>query len=297
LLLLKPAYFKEKTPLFCFLINLGVLTGYVATMVVLPDPTATLCLAFPWLVGIAFTLIYGCLFLKTWRIFSILRASQKLQRVQLSNGYICRLIGLYFLVEAIYLIIWTVVEPPKVELVDMINNEQQLQCNSKHYVLFWGLFIGYKFCWMVFGVVMAIRTRFIYEKFNESKQIYYCIYNAVTVIIVAIPLLAVLSNIPYALVILEVIIILLICTFTLVCLFFNVWLKIFSSNEDDFMSGLRNRQLGGSHTTSTKSLNTYNTKTDLTTETRKIDAALSSYDSSPSLTTTFPTSFTDTISN
>lgn len=156
--------------------------GYGAAATTLPKPTDNLCIAFPWLVGGAFTLIYGyallacfhintihsCLFLKTWRIFWILRASQKLQRMNLSNWYICRLIGCYFLVEVVscfgfvclsefvffdawkvFLIIWTLVEPPIAKLVDVIDDQQQLQCTSKNYSVFWIVFLGYKVAHML----------------------------------------------------------------------------------------------------------------------------------------------------
>jgi len=244
LLVMKTEHYKEKTPLFCYLINIGVIIGYMAAIVTLPQPTDNLCGAFPWLVGIAFTLIYGCLFLKTWRIYWILRASKKMLKTNLTNWYICRLIGAYFLFEVIYLVIWTLVEPLHAEKVNVVNNQQQYQCTSDHWGIFWGVFLGYKMLWMIFGACMAIRARFIFDKINESKPIYYCIYNAVTVLIVGIPLIAALNNIPYALVILEVVIILLICTFTLVALFFNVWMEILVGEEDEFITGLRKRNIG-----------------------------------------------------
>jgi len=243
-LIAKPAYYQDKTPFFCILINVGVLIGYIAAATTLPQPTDSLCAAFPWLVGIAFTLIYGCLFLKTWRVFWILRAAQKLHKVKLSTWYICKLIGLYFLFELTYLVIWTVADPLKAEYVSVIDNQEQLQCNSKNWGTFWGVFLGYKFLWMLFGALMAVRTRTIFEKFNESKQIYYCIYNAVTVLVIGIPLAAVLMTIPHALVILEVVILLLICTFTLVCLFFSVWMQILFKDHDDLIDGIRKRNFG-----------------------------------------------------
>lgn len=88
---------------------------------------------------------------------------------------------------------------------------------------------------------MAFRARHMFDKFNETKQIYYCIYNAVTVMTVGVPLIAVLNNVPYALVTLEVVIIVLISTFTLVALFFHVWMKLLFGDEDEFISSLRKR--------------------------------------------------------
>eukprot|EP00026_Physarum_polycephalum_P001225 Phypoly_transcript_01226.p1 GENE.Phypoly_transcript_01226~~Phypoly_transcript_01226.p1 ORF type:complete len:1171 (+),score=110.04 Phypoly_transcript_01226:319-3513(+) len=237
----KPAYYYEKSPLFCKIIHIGVLAGYGAAAIQIARPTNALCLIFPWLIGASFTLVYGCLFLKTWRIFCIIRMSKKMQKVSLTNLYICKLLSIYSAFELVFLIAWTVIDPPKVHLQNAVNDQKILQCNSKHYKLFWSVFLGCKFLWVVFGVVMAIGSRNMVAKFNESKAIYYCIYNTVIFAIICIPLQGVLANIPNAQVVIVVALIVIIYTFTLVALYFNIWMKILAGDDEFTASNLRHR--------------------------------------------------------
>ncbi len=37
----------------------GVMLSYVSALTVLPRPTDALCLAFPWILGVSFILVYG----------------------------------------------------------------------------------------------------------------------------------------------------------------------------------------------------------------------------------------------
>jgi len=193
-----------------------------------------LCIGFPWLLGLAFTLVFGCLFLKTWRMWGIMRAVQQLKRRALTNMYVLKLLSLYFAIEVIYLIVWTLIDPPRAEYITLIDGKsQQLQCVSlKFGFLFWGIFLGYKIAWMFFGAYMAIKTRGIFEEYNESHQIAFSIYNCMAVAIVSIPLGLVLRNISSANVIITIAAIMLVFTATLISLFGKIWLKILFGEEE-----------------------------------------------------------------
>jgi len=231
LILTKTEYYLDKSPLFCKIIHFGALVAHIAAAGLIMEPNDRYCTAFPWLVGISFVLVYGCLFLKTWRLFWIVRASEKLQRVSLTNIYIIKLLGFFFAVEIVFLIIWTTMDPPQATLSRMINNKKQIQCNCKYEMLFWGIFLAYKCVWLLFGVGMAIGSRNMVERFNESKQVYYCIYNITVVCIICLPLLVLLGNVPFASTVIQVVELALMFTFTLVALYFDIWMKILTSKS------------------------------------------------------------------
>jgi len=237
--LIKMPYFKSHSVVFCALIKVGAFMGYASALVLLPTPTNALCAAFPWLLGVSFTLVYGCLFLKTWWIWRIFRSAQKLQHLSMTTWYICRLLGLYFSIEVAYLVVWTVIDPPRVRYVELVDGTMELRCMVTHDI-FWFVFIAYKGAWMIFGAVLAVLTRNIFSRFNESKTIAFSIYNSVVVVIVAIFLGITLENIPGVTIVVEVMAILLNFTFTVVALFLGVWLEIISTEESVFSLFSRN---------------------------------------------------------
>lgn len=52
------ASFSALGTFFCGVLLLGVLTSYVGTLMLLFKPTDSLCMAYPWLMGIAFVFVY-----------------------------------------------------------------------------------------------------------------------------------------------------------------------------------------------------------------------------------------------
>ncbi len=86
----------------------------------LPEPSDGLCLAFPWLLGIGFTLVYGCLFIKTWVLYKVWRNAEQFKKTTLTPGFILKLIGFYLGVEIVILIIWSVIDRPKPVFVSIL---------------------------------------------------------------------------------------------------------------------------------------------------------------------------------
>eukprot|EP00026_Physarum_polycephalum_P010194 Phypoly_transcript_10347.p1 GENE.Phypoly_transcript_10347~~Phypoly_transcript_10347.p1 ORF type:complete len:388 (+),score=30.88 Phypoly_transcript_10347:1-1164(+) len=221
LLIVKRELFRKQGIVYCALILLGVLCTFAAALTTLPTPTNHLCMAFPWLLGLGFTLVFGCLFIKTWVLLLIFRSAEKLQKMKsltLTVAYIARLIISAVLIEVIFLIIWTTVDPPKAELRLTLEHNLQLMCTRTN-PAFWAVFIGYKGLWLVAGVVVSFMTRNIREDYNESKNIVLAIYNCFVIMVVAVILAFILPNVPAAIVLIQVVAILVAFTFSLVVLF------------------------------------------------------------------------------
>lgn len=59
---------------------------------------------------------YRCLFIKTWTLYRVWLDAEKFKKTQLTPTTIIKGIGAAVLVEIIFLIIWTVVDPPQATL-------------------------------------------------------------------------------------------------------------------------------------------------------------------------------------
>jgi len=158
-------------------------------------------------------------------------------------------------IEAIFLAVWTVLDPPRVHYVKVVNNSLEPQCNTKH-ITFWGIFLAVKGAWLIFGAVLSILTKNIAKEYNDSSSIGYAIYNNVLLGAIAIPLGILLGEIPGGRLTVEVVIICLAFSFTMVVVFFKIWHRIILPDKIPMntLAGMRNKRSMAS-TSSLKSSN------------------------------------------
>lgn len=245
------AAFAKHGSFYSAVILVGVFLSFISALIVLPEPTDNLCIAFPWFLGVGFTLVYGCLFIKTWTLYRVWLDAEKFKKTQLTPTTIIKAVGVAVFVEVIFLIIWTVIDPPQATLHEMVDKKYMLQCKTKD-ITFWAVFIAIKGGWLIFGSILSILTRRIMREFNHSASIAYAIYNIFALLVIGVPLAFTLEDIPGGQVIIQVAVIVIAFTFTTVCLFFNVWYRIFVPLETTIsMSPARDR---GTHS-STRSQN------------------------------------------
>eukprot|EP00026_Physarum_polycephalum_P000095 Phypoly_transcript_00095.p1 GENE.Phypoly_transcript_00095~~Phypoly_transcript_00095.p1 ORF type:complete len:2248 (+),score=271.90 Phypoly_transcript_00095:220-6963(+) len=222
--------FGKHGPFYASVIIIGTLFAYAAALVLLPRQTDALCVAFPWLLGVGFILTYGSLFIKTWALFNAWHAATQFKRVNVTPRMIIQVIGLCLLVEIIFLIIWTVVDPPKLRLHKLVDSSYQYQCESKH-PTFWIIFCTVKGLWLIFGAVLSVLTRNVTIEYSESKNIAYAVYNDLLLSIIAVPLALALRGVPNGTLIIEVGVIVLAFAFTLFILFYGTLHEIFFPKE------------------------------------------------------------------
>jgi gamma-aminobutyric acid type B receptor len=227
----------------------GILMGFASAAVLLPKPTNELCVAFPWLLGVAFVLVYGCLFIKTWALYRVWSKAVKYQRTNLTPGYIVKCLSLGLSVEIVFLIIWTVVDPPRASNVTVVNNTLERQCDTDH-PTFWIIFLAAKGVWLVFGAVLSILTRNIAKENNESTTIAYAIYNITLLLAIAIPLAMLLNEVPGGRLVIEVVVIVMAFTFTMIVVFFGIWHRIILPEKVTSLSDVKH---ASKHTTDSSS--------------------------------------------
>ncbi|EFA83094.1 G-protein-coupled receptor family 3 protein 5 [Heterostelium album PN500] len=219
--------FRYSSPLFCCLIILGSLFGFISILTLLPEPNDALCTSFPWLLGYGYVIMFGTLFTKTWRTWRLFANARKFKIIKISNKMIFSVVGAFLLIESAFLVIWTIVDRPKVSAEPIYRNgEAQNQCVTDS-LAWWYVFCLSKVFYVIVGVFLAYKTRDVVDSLNESKPISMALYNMVFVMLVAIPIGFLLTDYPTAVIVIEVVAILLAFTATVGLLFLpKVWLIV-----------------------------------------------------------------------
>uniref|UniRef100_H2ZKW4 G-protein coupled receptors family 3 profile domain-containing protein n=1 Tax=Ciona savignyi TaxID=51511 RepID=H2ZKW4_CIOSA len=173
------------------MILIGVLLTFMLTFFFCFKPTKALCVMRRLSTGLSFTIIYSAVLVKTMRISFIFNSLGK----KLIKDYkkllrpMPQLILALVLtaVEVFLLIIWFVMQPPKV-LKTRSNHHvvDYLQCEGmiSHYLII-GLL--YPILLVLLCTYYAIKVRKVPTGFNEAKHIGFAVYTALVICIAQIP--------------------------------------------------------------------------------------------------------------
>jgi len=158
--------------------------------------TTVICIARIWVVSLGFTLMYGGLFVKTWRVWKIFGQvkNNSLNKANpISDGQLFGMLGVLLTVDIIILIMFTLwhegtwVYPPVLGTVAPVSN---CAYNPVWPIVF---ILLYSCAILLFGVFLAVSTRYVVTTFNESKYIGFSIYNCAFMALIAIPIIALVS--------------------------------------------------------------------------------------------------------
>eukprot|EP01121_Diplochlamys_sp_Union-15-3_P013982 TRINITY_DN4418_c0_g3_i2.p1 TRINITY_DN4418_c0_g3~~TRINITY_DN4418_c0_g3_i2.p1 ORF type:complete len:409 (+),score=36.95 TRINITY_DN4418_c0_g3_i2:52-1227(+) len=187
-----PAYFRYRDPLFCQLILLGSLVCYASVFVLIPEPNTVLCTINVWFIGLGYILIFGCLFVSMWRLWRIV-GYKKLKVRAIKRVVLFRALALFFLIEIIYLSLWTALDIQRSGFPSSTKNLIYV-CKSKNDNIWWSVFVAYKALFLGIGIFLSIKTRNFAVQFNDSKRVSLTIYIMMLALIVIAPLSFALSN-------------------------------------------------------------------------------------------------------
>uniref|UniRef100_A0A6P7EZK0 Probable G-protein coupled receptor CG31760 n=1 Tax=Diabrotica virgifera virgifera TaxID=50390 RepID=A0A6P7EZK0_DIAVI len=104
---------RAASPVLLRVIALGAFFIYSTMIVMYPKPTVYTCTARVWLREIGFSLTYGALMLKTWRISVIFRV-RSAKAVKITDTNLLKRLGVILTIFTAFLIIRTLVAPPVV---------------------------------------------------------------------------------------------------------------------------------------------------------------------------------------
>jgi len=225
---------RYATPLFCVITLCGILTSLAGLATQLADPTDALCMINFWLMGAGFMLTFGSVFVKSWRIWRVLTAAQKLERQIISQGVLGGIVGVALLLELIFMAIWQGVDPLKVTQVDISGSDTQYKmacrANSDGFLVAWIVYKGFS---MLIGLFLAFKVKDSFREFNESKGMVGSIYVVSLVVFFCIPLGFGLRGYPNIELVIEAIGILFAYTGVLIALFWDKFRVIVLKDELD----------------------------------------------------------------
>eukprot|EP01099_Mayorella_cantabrigiensis_P006313 TRINITY_DN522_c0_g1_i2.p1 TRINITY_DN522_c0_g1~~TRINITY_DN522_c0_g1_i2.p1 ORF type:complete len:927 (-),score=187.83 TRINITY_DN522_c0_g1_i2:216-2996(-) len=185
----KRKVFRAASLFFLRLVLLGAAIGFGANLMVVLPVSKSSCVIYSWLSWIGFTLVFGGLYAKTYRIWKIFTNS-KLEVLQLGDGKLLQTTLAIFSIDGILMILWHSIDTPYVTTTGKYYEDGKTAeyCTSEHenvwltlYLIpFFGLLIGLSF--------VSFRIRNLQSKFNESKQLALAIYHFTFCFIVSLSL-------------------------------------------------------------------------------------------------------------
>ncbi|XP_064117998.1 LOW QUALITY PROTEIN: uncharacterized protein LOC135223490 [Macrobrachium nipponense] len=164
---------RAASPALLRIIILGAFFIYCTTLVLYPIPTIITCTLRVWLREVGFSLSYGALMLKTWRISVIFRV-RSAKAVKITDLDLMKRLGIIVGVFAVFLGIRTVVAPPQVIVSMTADDLKAFLCSTD----WWDhAFTAMEMMFLVWGIRLCIMVRKAPSEFNESKFISMAIYN------------------------------------------------------------------------------------------------------------------------
>ncbi|XP_072016016.1 gamma-aminobutyric acid type B receptor subunit 2-like [Amphiura filiformis] len=154
---------------------------------------------FIWFLALGFSLSYGALFSKTWRVHRIFTSKKVSQPTGIQDQHLYGQVALLGIVDVIILTIWVGVDPlsyremngPPAESPDnedVLLIPVHISCTSNAQSYFLGVVLVIKGLLLVFGAFLAWETRHVlYPGLNDSKWIGMSVYTVVIVSFTGLP--------------------------------------------------------------------------------------------------------------
>ncbi|GMH56450.1 hypothetical protein TrRE_jg10491 [Triparma retinervis] len=170
---------KSSQPLFCIVYGVGCSMICIQMLFYLGEATNFSCGMRYWLFNIIFTLSFGALFAKTWRVWRVF-SNTHLKKIRLTNMDTLRVMFMLLFVEVICLSLGQISAPfePTEELVEFEVGRFLTQTVCKSSTSEWALLtMAYKVVLVIIGCYLSWTTRNVDSAFAESKYIMLAIYQ------------------------------------------------------------------------------------------------------------------------
>ncbi|EDV28625.1 uncharacterized protein TRIADDRAFT_20304 [Trichoplax adhaerens] len=147
------------------------------------------CIAYGWILCFGFTLSFGSLFSKTWRVYRIYSTGYK-KKIIIRDKRLLLWIIVLAIIDTCLLLLWMYLDPVTVKIVesqpktnpfenpDMRIRYKTVICYNSQKAIWLGIIYGYKFLFLLFGAFLAWETRNVHiRELNDSRYIGMSVYN------------------------------------------------------------------------------------------------------------------------
>ena len=187
------------SPIFIYFQFFGFILGLSTVFLWTGEPTDVQCGLRPWVAPIAFVLIVGPMFAKTYRIWKLFSGKGFFAQ-KISDMTVLMYVGAMMVPPLVLSVVWSIVELPSPELKDdhFDNDKIVYRCDGDVCRAFEGAMIGYCGFLLALGTFFAFRARKAASHFNEARYIGLSVYATSFCGIVGVTLTYVLLGLPIA---------------------------------------------------------------------------------------------------
>ncbi|XP_066029733.1 gamma-aminobutyric acid type B receptor subunit 2 isoform X4 [Pocillopora verrucosa] len=167
----------------------GILLGIDGNFASIDIEAILRCRLSTWVACLGFTLGFGGMFLKTWRVHKIFLNRTK--KMIITDFQLFAMLGLFLSIDLLILMVWEIVDPLYASKhytgreeyrssTDTNYKAYYIECTSNHPNIWLGVIYAYKGLMLAFGALMAWETRNVtFPALNDSKHIGISVYNVV----------------------------------------------------------------------------------------------------------------------
>lgn len=200
------AHVKVAQPIFLCTVLLGcfISTSTIIALVQEDDGDGPVpgCMAMPWLYSVGFSITFGTLFAKIYRIHKLFESAIRYERkvVTAKETFIC--IGAGLMVDVIILLVWTIVDPLHWRRDDIDEDifgnvlASEGYCYSDHWFVFGGLIALWHFVLLLAGCYLCYISRDIPTTFSEGKYVAIAMVSNLQIFVVGVPVLVIVGTDP-----------------------------------------------------------------------------------------------------
>ncbi|KAK9747333.1 Receptor family ligand binding region [Popillia japonica] len=175
-----------------------------------PEAYPSICQSRAWLLTTGFTLSYGAMFSKVWRVHRLttkLKSDHKVRMKKVEPWKLYSMVSGLLVLDISLLLCWQIIDPLQRKLeqfpweqptnaADDFKLSPELEhCESHNNILWLGIVYGYKGLVLVFGLFLAYETRSVKVKqINDSRYVGMSIYNVVVLCLITAPVTMVIAS-------------------------------------------------------------------------------------------------------
>ncbi|KAI0222785.1 Gamma-aminobutyric acid type B receptor subunit 2, partial [Lamellibrachia satsuma] len=204
-------YMKLSSPNMNNLMLVGGMMVYIAVILFGLDAVSVSNVKV-WVLSLGFTLAFGSLFAKTWRVHQIMY-NKKLTKKNLKDIHLFAIVFMLIVIDVVILTVWVVVDRYSLSIAhfpsqasspwlfvvvtlsvdphndDLVHTPQRNICRCQHETYWMTTIYTYKGSLLLFGLFLAWATRKVtVAALNDSKYIGMSVYNVVLLCVVAAPI-------------------------------------------------------------------------------------------------------------
>ncbi|XP_077988172.1 gamma-aminobutyric acid type B receptor subunit 2-like [Glandiceps talaboti] len=234
-------YIKMSSPRLNNMICLGSILMYTSVylfamdgMIESPTTSSIICNVRIWIISVGFTLAFGALFSKTWRVHHVY-FNKKLQKRVVKDRHLFGVLAVLFLIDIIMLTLWNSLDPMYQTIINLSpyvvldedNDEilyipEKSSCVSNNMTKWIVVLYSYKGIITLFGLFLAWETRNVkIEALNDSKQIGLCVYNVMVLSVIGASVVNILTEDQFDVAFAVTSICVISCTASVLCIVFG----------------------------------------------------------------------------